>query len=600
MALFGSSFGSMLSPGLGSLARLAAASFLLAAAPARAEVRYEVEPNGDRSRIKVTMRFEAAPGPLELQMPNWSPGDYELKLHGKKVADLHGRDSAGTPVAFDHAADNSWKALVAKSGEVTVDYTVPAKFEEGALHYSGPGSYLYVVGRKEEPCHLTLVLPPDWKVAVGLDPEGESEIEYEAPDYDVLADNPVTAGEFVDLHYTSHGKPITIALRGALRGALEPQKIVELLQRISDVEGDFFGDLPFHKYVWHIALSPMEDGGGGLEHLSSTQIVLAKGVGPGARRVCAHEFFHLWNVKRIRPKALGPFDYTRLPRTGALWWMEGVTDYYASLLLLRSGLGSEEQFRKELADNANALLSNPARLEVSPAESSLRAGEANDGRGKGDGWRISFYNAGWLAAACLDLELRAETGGRKTLDDVERALWEICKGGPGFEEDEIEKQYLRAGGSKEFFESVVTKPGELPLDRELERVGLHLERRSIASVDKGFNCSYTSGSPDVSADDVSPFAAAAGLAANDLILEVNGRPVVGKTMQETVANMVAAIGTVRAGDKLELKVRHENVEKAVSLTAVEASRPVFSVVDAAGGDSTKLAVRRSWYSAVAK
>jgi predicted metalloprotease with PDZ domain len=277
--------------------------------------------------------------------------------------------------------------------------------------------------------------------------------------------------------------------------------------------------------------------------------------------------------------------------------MEGVTDYYASLLLLRSGLGSEETFRKDLVENATALLSNPARLEVSPAEASLRVGEANDGRGNGGGWRVSFYNAGWLAAACLDLELRAETGGRKSLDDVERALWEICKAGPGFEEDEIEKQYLRAGGSKEFFESVVMRPGELPLDRELARVGLHLERSSVSYVDKGFNVSYTGGSPNAAADDVSPFAAAAGLATGDLILAVNGKPVVGKTMQETVANMAAAIGTVHAGDKLALEVRHENVEKELSLTAVEASRPVFSVVDDAGGEPAKLAMRKRWYFA---
>src|SRR5262249_26854813 len=179
--------------------------------------------------IKVTMRFEAGPGPLELQMPNWSPGDYELKLHGKKVADLHGRDAAGAPVAFDHAADNSWKGAVAESGEVTVDYTVPAQFEAGALHFGGAGPYPYVGRRHKEPGHLTLVSPADWKVAVGLDPTGESEIEYDAPGYDVLADNPVTAGDFIELHYTSHGKPLTIALRGALRSALEPEKIVDLL-----------------------------------------------------------------------------------------------------------------------------------------------------------------------------------------------------------------------------------------------------------------------------------------------------------------------------------------------------------------------------------
>jgi predicted metalloprotease with PDZ domain len=578
----------------GFLAALSFATLAFATPSANGEIGYVVEPIGDKTRIKVTMRFEAKPGPIELQMPNWSPGDYELKFHGKKVEDLHGRDAAGAAIAFGHPADNSWQGVVEAAGELTVDYTVPARFEAGALHFGGPGSYLYLVGRKEEACRLNLVIPADWRVAVGLDPAGESEIEYEAPGYDVLADNPVTAGDFIDLHYVSHDKPITIALRGALRTEVDREKLVKLCQRISDFEGDFFGGLPFHKYVWHITVTPLEDGGGGLEHLSSTQIVLAKGLGPAAARVCAHEFFHLWNVKRIRPKVLGPFDYTRLPKTGALYWMEGVTDYYASLLLLRSGLRGEEAFTKDLVDNATALLSNPARLEVSPAESSLRVDEANDGRGNGGGWRISFYNAGWLAAACLDLELRSQTEGRRSLDDVERALWEVCKAGPGFEEDEIEKQYARAGGSKEFFESVVAKPGELPIDSELERVGLRLERGTTSYVDKGFNVSYTTGSPNVTADDVSPFAAAAGLATGDQILEVGGKPVVGATMQETVANMSAAIGTVHAGDSLKLKVRHAGVEKELSLTAVDATRPVFKIVDAAAGDAKKLETRKSW------
>src|SRR5262245_2229281 len=159
-----------------SIVRLVFAGCFRAAAPARAEVRYEVEPIGDKTRIKVTMRFEAGPGPIELQMPNWSPGDYTLKFHGKRVEELHGRDAAGAAVAFEHPADNSWKGVVAAAGELTLDYTVPAKFEAGSLQFGGPGSYLYVVGRELEACRLSLVIPADWKVAVGLDPAGESEI----------------------------------------------------------------------------------------------------------------------------------------------------------------------------------------------------------------------------------------------------------------------------------------------------------------------------------------------------------------------------------------------------------------------------------------
>ena len=450
-----------------------------------------------------------------------------------------------------------------------------------------------MVGRQGEACRLSLALPPEWKVAVGLDPVGTSATEYTAPDYDVLADNPVTAGDFLDLHYTSHDKPITIALRGELRTKVDATKIVKLCQTISDFEGEFFGGLPFPKYVWHFAVFDSEDGGGGLEHLSSTQVALAKGVGPVAARVCAHEFFHLWNVKRIRSKPLGPFDYTRLPKTGALYWMEGVTDYYASLLLLRSGYLGEESFLTDLADNLRRARSNPARLEVSAEEASLRVGEANDGCGSGDGWRVSFYDRGWLAALCLDVDLRTRTNGGRSLDDVELALWSLCKEGqPGFAEGEIEKQYVRAGGSADLFESVVAKPGELPVEAALDALGLRVERSERSFVDKGFDTSTTVGSPKIAVDSLRPFAVAAGLADGDVLLDVNGQTVLGTTMGESLAKMAAALGTVKAGDTLRLKVDRAGGAKELAVTAVTATAPIVKIVADEAADAKRRELRR--------
>jgi predicted metalloprotease with PDZ domain len=226
---------------------------------------------------------------------------------------------------------------------------------------------------------------------------------------------------------------------------------------------------------------------------------------------------------------LGPFDYTKLPKTGALYWLEGVTDYYSSLFMLRSGYLGEDAFLKDIADNLARAKSNPARPEVSVFESSMRVGEANNGRGNGDGWRISYYDLGWLAGMCLDLDLRTRTGGKKSLDDVERSLFAICRDGkPGFEEGEIERQYVLAGGSQDCFEGIVMKPGEYPIEEMLGRAGLLVQESKNTFVDKGFDLTGTVGSPVVSADSVRPFAVAAGLASDDIILEINGQPIVGK------------------------------------------------------------------------
>jgi predicted metalloprotease with PDZ domain len=559
------------------------------------EVRYTVRPIEDNSRIQVSMTFDAKPGPVELQMPNWSPGAYTLSVRGKEVRDFRCTDAAGNPVVFEHPADNSWKGSLAKAGPITVAYTVPARYEFGALHYSGPPTYLYIVGRKNEPCRLTLDLPKEWSVAVGLDPVGDSPIQYAAPNYDVLADNPVTAGDFIECGYTSHGRPVRIVLRGQDRAKVNQEQLTKLCKTISDCEGDFFGGVPYRTYVWHFGVGSLQ--GGGLEHLSSTQIALGHELGPTTAHVCAHELFHLWNVKRIRPRVLGPFDYTQLPRTGALYWMEGVTDYYASLLTLRCGLSTEEEFLKDAAEKVAKIRANPARLEVSPYESSLREPDENDGKGNGGGWRLNYYDAGWLVGLCLDLELRTRTHGGHSLDDVERALWDLCRDDqPGFEEGEIERQFVRLGGSREYFERVVMKPGELPVEEALERTGLRLVKDSNTFVDKGFDLSGTYGSPKVSVDSIRPFAAAAGLAEDDVLLEVNAKPVMGTTMEDSIAKASAALGHLHAGDSIKLKVRRGDAELDVTITAVEASVPVFRVVDDAAGDGTRLELRKRWYT----
>lgn len=452
---------------------LAALLLSLASGLSLAEVKYTVLPLPEQNRLKVQVDFESKAGALEVQMPNWAPGAYILSMPGRNVQDFVWKVGA-SEVTSEKVGENTWKANLAQAGTSGITYTVPCQLSSGAMHFSGPPTYVYVVGRKEESCRLTLNVPEGWKIAVGLDGSGKV---YTAPDYDVLADNPVTLGDFVELSYSSLGKPHTIAMRGAPREQIDKDKIVKVCKHISEAQADFFGGLPYSKYVWHFNVTPGQDGGGGLEHLSSTQITLAQGIGPRSVRVLSHEFFHLWNVKRIRSKVLGPFDYTALPKTGALYFLEGTTDYYASLLLTRYGWFDDKVFYGDLISNTSAVRGNAARLEVSPYESSMRVGEASNGRGNSNGWRISYYNLGWLVGLVLDIELRARTNGRRSLDDVTRALWDLCKNDkPGFEEDEIRKQCIRFGGQAmgEFFDRVVMRPGELPLEEQLAKVGLKL------------------------------------------------------------------------------------------------------------------------------
>jgi predicted metalloprotease with PDZ domain len=562
-----------------------------------AEIRYSVAPLTIDNKIKVTMSFTAKPGTLELQMPNWSPGAYILSNHGRNVTDFKATDSGGNEIQFSHPGHDTWSTTVG-GGMVSVEYTVPSTYVEGAIHYSGPSTYMYVVGRKEEACRLTLNTPKDWKIAVGLDAVGDSYTVYKAPDYDVLADNPVTMGSFIELRYESHGKPHTIAMRGANRVNVDKEKIVRVCKAISDGQGDFFGGLPFNKYVWHFAVTPGADGGGGLEHLTSTQISLAQGVGPRSISVCAHEYFHLWNVKRIRSRALGPFDYTKLPKTGALYWLEGTTDYYASLLSMRYGPLTEADFLRDLVQNTWSVRNNPARLTVSPYESSMRVDETNGGRGNSNGYEISYYNLGWLVGLVLDIELRSRSGGKRTLDEAMKILWQMCKDdAPGFQENEIRNIMLQLGGPTmgDFFDRVVMMPGELPIEEQLAKIGYTLERTEEKYTYAGFDVGPMFGATGVR---VVRTRASVGslLRSGDQIVAIGGTEITGSNTGEVMSKVGSLMAALKPGVAVSVTIRRDGTTSDAMVTPTEATRVQFNVKDTANGDAVKLALRKGLFS----
>jgi predicted metalloprotease with PDZ domain len=557
---------------------LALSSLLLfASVSARAEIRYTVEPGAETSRLKVTMSFDTKGGATTLQMPAWAPGFYVINDYGKGVQDLVWRDASGNPVQPEHPDANTWRADLGRAGRTTVEYTVPMERTDDSVHFTGPSTYLYVVDRKEEECRLDLNIPSDWNVAVGLDAIGKSRTSYHSPDYDTLADNPVTAGDFVEYVYTSFGKPITIAIRGPQRKEIAKDEIVKACKGIADHQGRFFGGLPFNKYVWHFRLNNSR-GGSGLEHLTSTAITMGKDLSIGLVQLCAHEFFHLWNVKRIRSKPLGPFDYTQLPKTGALYWLEGVTDYYATLLLARNTNAGEEFLLGDLASNYLNVTRNRAFEKVSAYESSLRVGEANGGRGNSMGYEISYYSLGWLAGMALDAELRARTGGKRSLDDVELSLWQLCRDGqPGFEEEEIRRQYVRAGGLGETFDQIVMRP-MMPLTYAVSKLGYRLEQGATPFTDRGFVAVPDTAGNEAVVEGVTALGRRAGLGRRDVLLEVNGESVRGSTATESAQRANRALEDVKEGQTFTVKIRRGDEESTVTVTAIAATRNRFEFV----------------------
>lgn len=575
---------------------------LLASCAARAEIDYNVAVQPDQQRIVVDIAVPVVNGPVSVQIPNWMPGAYVYGNFYENVHDVTAKDGQGNTLTVTHPDNNTWTVASATNGPVHFSYWVPTnnrRFggrnnDNSFVQISGAPTYMYVVDRKTEPCKVTFQVPQGWPVYLGLDAVSGQANTYSAPSYDVLADNPVSTGDLIVDQYTLRGKPHYVVLEGEPKTKVDRARLLHDTRFVSAAETDFFGGAPYHKYVWHFSVYDAPDGAGGLEHLASTQITLSSGEGPRAQSVLAHEFFHLWNVKRTRSKPLGPFNYLELPKTGALWWLEGVTDYYATLLPYRYGLWQRKGFYDGIIRNMNAVRSNPARLEVSPYDASYRVAEANNGRGNSNGYKISYYNLGWLCGMLLDTEIRAQTGNRHSLDDVTRALYQLCKDNkPGFEEDEIRKQCIRFGGPAlgPFYDRVVMKPGELPIEEELAKAGLKIQESDQHYASVGFRPQPGFGGGAITVRDVTG-PAVGKLEDGDTLVAINGQAIPeGRT---AMAVLTKQIEGAQVGTPFMVKIKRGDAVSEVQIDPVDATRKVRNVVEDPLATPQQIALREGW------
>lgn len=561
-----------------------------------AEIRYTVGYQADPSSLLVAMEIPVKGAETVLQMPRWAPGSYRLTNNHENAKDLAARDETGRTLPFTKPDDNTWAVNNGAARRVTVTYRISTTRDVNAIHWAGPSTYLYVRGRIEEDCRLELVLQTGWKAAVGLDPVEGTRATYRAESYDVLADNPVTMGDFVLDQYTAFGKPHFIAYRGAATADVDRTYVRNTCKRITEFQGSFFGgEVPYSRYVWHFRVNDALDGAGGLEHLSSTQISLASGVGPRAVSVLSHEFFHLWNVKRIRARVLGPFDYQQLPVTGALWWLEGVTDYYAHLLLLRYGVWDEKAFHDDIASNIRSATANAAYKEVSADESSRRVREAANGRGNSQGWRISYYTLGWLVGMCLDTELRSLTHGRHSLDDVMRALWERCRDGqPGFEEDAIRTLCVQFGGPAmgPYYDSVVMQAGQMNFDEQLGKMGLEFADVDRTFVDPGFRYAFSATDKAIV---VTGSPTAEGLQRGDAIIAINRTPLLSDRRVPATRAAERALADAKGDVPIGLRIRRNGAEFDVTVTPKQNSGKARVIREKSDITREQRALRAGWY-----
>jgi predicted metalloprotease with PDZ domain len=520
----------------------------------------------------VRLRCELPPADsVEFRMPAWTPGYYGLFDYAGNVRQLAAADGDGRTLTVEKSGSNAWTVRTGRAARIELTYDVLATnpfvanaFLDETRGYITPGAlFVYVPGELRRPVTVTIELNPAWSaVATGLDPvPGAPAHTFAAADFDVLYDSPILMGnlEFLPA-FEIQGVPHRFV--GHALGEFDRRQFVDDLRAMVEAGIAIIGDIPYKHYTF-LGIGP---GRGGIEHANSAAVSFS-GIGPdraGRLRTLAflaHEYFHLYNVKRIRPIALGPFDYDRPNVTNMLWVSEGFTAYYEYLMLARSGLMTQQELLDALSRTIAACENNPGRLFQSVTASSRETWTQGPfGRGGGLRKTISYYDKGAALGLLLDLRIRGATKNRRSLDTVMRTLYGryYKQLGRGWTDEEFRRACEEAAGTglAEIFEYASTTKA-IDYARHLAFAGLRLDPpRTLPEADFGAIVEDVNGALTVAAVEGGSSAASAGLAAGDVIASLDGASV-------DAAGLKTAIASRKPGERVRIVLRRAGTERTL-------------------------------------
>ena len=551
-------------------------------------IQYQIQPIAPEAHIFDVELTISDPDPSgqQLTLPAWIPGSYMIRDFARNIVTLEASCN-GESVATEKQDKQTWLCEPCR-GELIVRYQVyawdmsvrSAHLDDSHGYFNGTSLFLKVLGQEQQPCEVELFPPQgdaykEWRVATTLPRKQAQQLgfgSYHASDYDELIDHPVEMGCFTHASFDVYGTPHEIAITG--RHDCDMEHLCRDLKLICETHVDMFGELPqMERYLFQVMA--VGDGYGGLEHRSSTSLICKRSDLPqsgveeiteGYRQflgLCSHEYFHLWNIKRIRPESFKKSDLTEEAYSRLLWFFEGVTSYYDDLALVRSGLIDAESYLELLGKTVTRVMRGSGRLKQTVEESSF------------DAWTkfykqdenapnsiVSYYTKGALIALALDLTIRHDTSGDKSLDDLMRAIWNR-HGKPdiGVSEADVELLVSEVSGLdlSSFFDQALRSAKDLPLEELLDTVAVgHELCPATSSKDKGglrkgeaepqrpksdLGVLYVADAAGVrltTVMDAGP-AVAAGLAAGDVLIALDGIKVISENLDQLLGR--TQIGT---------------------------------------------------------
>ncbi len=550
----------------------------------------------------VTLRCEGLKGEMQdFLMPAWMPGFYRILDYEKNVSDFRAADGTGRALPWEKVTRNTWRVVAGGARAVVLDYDVLGNvsfvaqnfLDEKRAFVAPPGLYMYPAGQLRHPVTVTFEMPPGWtQVGTGLDPVKGRPRTFVAPDFDVLYDCPVLLGNQEVRSFEVRGIPHTVVIED-VPGSVDRARMIADLKRLVEAATGLMGDIPYRHYAFLL----MGAGRGGIEHANSAACAFdGKGLTEekgyrGWLSYISHEYFHLFNVKRVRPIALGPFDYETENLTDMLWVSEGLTVYYENIVMVRAGLMTPAQYLEEMQNAMTRFENTPGHRYMSAAESSL---ETWGGAGFGGDRKttMSYYDNGAMLGAMLDIGIRAASRNARSLDDVMRSLYRKYYGQRkrGFTDAEFREECeSAAGGPLADVLEYAASSRDVDYARFFAPAGLEVK---VAAGDApgaflGLDTRTEGAMLIVTGTSADSPAEAAGLARGDQLLEVDGLP----ASTRTLSDRIAAKGP---GDTIKLRTSRGGQARDLEAVLGRNTKVTYSITRAPNPDSLQAAILKDW------
>lgn len=539
---------------------------------------------------------------IDLKMPVWTPGSYLVREYAKNLETLtatHG----GKTLSARKINKNTWHIILERNNSVKVKYrlysfelSVRNNYVTPAQAFIvGANTFLFPAGKLDNPSTIHIKPYKGWdKVSTSLDMTGNDPFTVHAPNYDILYDSPIEVGNQDVFYFDAAGVKYEIAM--CLGGNYDRERVKKDLKKIVEKETEMFGENPNKRYVFII--HNYSKSGGGLEHLSSTVLGVARdsySTEVGYQRflaLAAHEHFHLWNVKRLRPIALGPFNYEEENYTTDLWVAEGFTNYFDNLIVHRLGLYDEENYLKTLCVDINHIENAPGNKIQPLYEASFDAWikyyRPNENSANAT---VSYYSKGTVAALMLDLEIIRDSKGKYSLDDVMKHLYtEYYKNkNRGYTDEELKLTLEKFAGQNmdSFYRKYIYGVNNIDYNKYLGYAGYQLvdERANSNDPSLGIVAGTTSGKPIVDTVRRNSSAWKYGLSVNDELISIDGKP---------FTDLATTLEGKKVGDMVNVSVLRDGLPLVIPVTLFRNEQVKYHIKSITSPSKEQMAVRNKW------